>query len=181
MHKLIPLLALTVTLTATLAATEPVRLQVDFSRPDGEWNMPALALGQGGLQGDPMIEPHIKEIRQLRPRTIRLFLSEYYRIYPDHDTYDWSKLDHELKAVHAAGARPALALAMKPPVLYPKVDHFIVHPNDYEEWERLCEALARHCRNAGFDTRKTRSPTCSTRASTTPPASSRTFRSSPDC
>ena len=69
---------------ATLAAAEPVRLRIDFAKPDGTWNMPALALGQGGLQGDPMIEPHIKELRQLRPRTIRLFLSEYYRIYPDH-------------------------------------------------------------------------------------------------
>ena len=89
---------------ATVAAAEPVRLRVDFSKPDSRWNMPALALGQGGLQGDPMIEPHIKEIRQLRPRTIRVFLSEYYRIYPDHGTYPWTKLDRELRAVRAAGA-----------------------------------------------------------------------------
>ncbi|MCZ7640959.1 MAG: hypothetical protein M5U12_35840 [Verrucomicrobia bacterium] len=134
-----------------LVGAEPVWLQVDFSKPDGQWQMPALALGQGGLQGDPMIEPHIKEVRQLRPRSLRLFLSEYYRIYPDHDTYDWTKLDRELRAVRATGARPALALAMKPPVLYPTVDHFLVHPNNYEEWERLCEALARHCRESGFD------------------------------
>ena len=40
---------------------------------------------------------------------------------------------------------------MKPPVLYPQVDHFLVHPNDYEEWTRLCEALARHCRDEGFE------------------------------
>jgi hypothetical protein len=68
-----------VALAAPLAAAEPVRLRVDFSKPDGTWNMPALALGQGGLQSDPMIEPHVKELRQLRPKTIRLFLSEYYR------------------------------------------------------------------------------------------------------
>src|SRR5512137_2259254 len=146
-----PLLILAALLTVEpLAAAEPVRLRVDFSRPDGTWNMPALALGQGGLQGDPMIEPHIKELRQLRPRTIRLFLSEYYRIYPDHGTYDWTKLDRELRAVRATGARPTLALAMKPPVLYPQVDHFMVHPNNYDEWERLCGALARHCREQGF-------------------------------
>ena len=136
---------------ATVAAAQPVRLQVDFSKSDGNWNMPALALGQGGLQSDPMIEPHIKELRQLRPQTIRIFLSEYYRIYPRHDVYDWSKLDRELRAIRATGARPTLTLAMKPPVLYPKVDHFIVHPNNYDEWERLCEALASHCRDAGFD------------------------------
>jgi hypothetical protein len=39
---------------------------------------------------------------------------------------------------------------MKPPALYPKVDHFVVHPNDYGQWERLCEALARHCREQEF-------------------------------
>lgn len=137
-------------LTVTAAEAEPVWLEVDFSKPDGRWNMPALALGQGGLQSDLMIGPHVKELRQLRPQTIRIFLSEYYRIYPDHGTYDWSKLDRELATVRATGARPTLALAMKPPVLYPKVDHFIVHPNSYPEWEALCEALARHCREAGF-------------------------------
>lgn len=146
----VPLLFLLVT-AGPSAAAESVRLRVDFSRPAGMWDMPALALGQGGLQSDPMIRPHVKEIRQLRPRTIRLFLSEYYRIYPDHGRYNWSRLDRELEAVRATGARPALALAMKPPVLYPKVDHFIVHPNNYGEWERLCEELARHCRKAGFD------------------------------
>jgi hypothetical protein len=40
---------------------------------------------------------------------------------------------------------------MKPPELYPKVDHFIVHPNNYDQWERLCEALARHCREEQFN------------------------------
>ncbi len=53
--------------------------------------------------------------------------------------------------MRATGARPALSLAMKSPALYPKVDHFLVHPNNYDEWERLCEAMARHCREAGFE------------------------------
>ena len=42
-------------------------------------------------------------------------------------------------------------MATKPPVLYPKVDHAIVHPTDYPEWEKLCEVLARHCREEKFD------------------------------
>ncbi len=130
---------------------DPVTLEVDFSKPDGAWNMPALGLGQGGLQSDPMIEPHIKEVRQLRPRTLRVFLSEYYRVYPAHGRYDWAKLDRELRSVRATGARPTLALAIKPPVLYPNVDQFNVHPNDYDEWDRLCEALARHCREENFE------------------------------
>jgi xylan 1,4-beta-xylosidase len=145
------ILFITMALAGPVCASEPLRLTVDFSQPDGSWSMPALALGQGGLQSDPMIEPHIKELRQLRPRTIRLFLSEYYRIYPEKERYDWTKLDRELRAIRATGARPVLALAMKPPVLYPTVDHFIVHPNDYPAWEQLCEALARHCREQEFE------------------------------
>lgn len=144
------LLALVLLAAGAGSAGEPVVLRVDFSRSDGNWDLPALALGQGGLQSDPMIEPHIKEVRQLRPRTIRLFLSEYYRILPARDTYDWTRLDRELRAVRQTGARPAVAVAMKPPVLFPKVDHFAVHPVDYEAWERLCEALARHCREQEF-------------------------------
>lgn len=133
------------------ASAQAIHLIVDFTRTNGTWNMPALALGQGGLQSDPMIAPHIKEIRELRPRTIRIFLSEYYRIYPDHGVYDFSKLDRELDSVRATGARPTLALAMKPPVLFPVVDHFKVHPNIYDEWETLCETLARHCREKKYD------------------------------
>ena len=124
-------IALAFVLSSTLAAADPVTLTADLSKPDGTWNMPALALGQGGLQSDPMIEPHIKELRQLHPKTIRLFMDEYYRIYPDHGRYDWTKLDRELRAIRATGARPTLSVANKPPVLFPKVDHFAVHPNDY--------------------------------------------------
>ncbi len=133
-----------------IARAQITELTVDLTKTDGTWNMPALALGQGGLQSDPMIEPHIKEIRELRPKTIRLFLSEYYRIYPDHGVYDFSRLDRELDAVRATGARPTLALAMKPPTLFPVVDHFKVHPNNYQEWETLCEMLAKHCRDKGY-------------------------------
>jgi len=52
--------ALILAAAVSLTASEPVRLRVDFSKPDGTWNMPALGLGQGGLQSDPMLQPHIK-------------------------------------------------------------------------------------------------------------------------
>ena len=136
---------------AAHAQAEAVELHVDFSKPDGQWDMTRYGLGQGGLQSDPMLAPHVKELRQLRPRFIRLFLSEYYRVYPARGQYDFSRLDRELSAVRAVGARPTLALAIKPPLLYPKVDHAIVHPTDYAEWEKLCEMLARHCREEKFE------------------------------
>ena len=146
------IVAVTLSLLFTgLAQVQPLELKIDFSKPEGQWDLPRFALGQGGLQSEPMLAPHVKELRQLRPRTIRLFLSEFYRIYPAPGKYDFSKLDRELRAIRAAGARPTLVVAMKPPVLYPKVDHAIVHPTDYAEWEKLCEVLARHCREEKLD------------------------------
>jgi hypothetical protein len=133
------------------ARAEPFQLKVDFAKPDGRWDLTRYALGQGGLQSDPMLAPHVKELRQLRSRTIRLFLSEFYRIYPAPGQYDFTRLDSELRAIRATGARPTIVLAMKPPALYPKVDHAIVHPTDYRQWEKLCETLARHCRDERFD------------------------------
>ncbi len=49
------------------ARAEPVQLEVDFAKPDGRWDLPRYALGQGGLQSDPMLAPHVKELRQLVP------------------------------------------------------------------------------------------------------------------
>ena len=76
-----------VAVTLSLVFTAPARAQslelgIDFSKPDGQWDLPRFALGQGGLQSEPMLAPHVNELRDLRPRTIRLFVSEFYRIYP---------------------------------------------------------------------------------------------------
>lgn len=133
------------------AAPAQVNLAADFSRTEGEWSMTRFTVGQGGLQSDPMIALNIKEVRELHPRIIRLFVGEYYRMLPARGKYDWTKLDRELHAIRATGARPAMALTMKPPLLFPKVDHDVVHPNDYGEWERLIEALVRHCQEQKFD------------------------------
>ncbi len=65
-------------LFAGLAQAEPLELKIDFGKPDGQWDLPRFALGQGGLQSEPILAPHVKELRELRPRTIRLFLSEFY-------------------------------------------------------------------------------------------------------
>ncbi len=48
-------LTILLALNSALLAAEPVRLRIDFATPDGTWAMPALALGQGGLQTDPMM------------------------------------------------------------------------------------------------------------------------------
>jgi hypothetical protein len=92
-----------------------------------------------------MFDDHVEEIAILHPQTIRLFVQEYFNLYPDHGVYHWAMLDQSIQTILATGARPLMCLCFKPRVLYPRIDQDIVHPDDYGEWERLIAALVRHC------------------------------------
>ncbi len=128
-----------------LAYPGGVELIVDTSHNLGEIDLTRYSLGQGGLSEKPMIDGHIDQIAQLHPTTIRLFVQEYFNLYPERDRYHWETLDKAIEAVLATGAKPIMALAFKPKVLYPKIDHEIVHPTDYAEWEELISRLVKHC------------------------------------
>src|ERR1700745_2718033 len=41
--------------------------------------------------------------------------------------------------------KPIMCLCMKPKVLFPKIDHELVHPTSYEEWKELIFRLVQHC------------------------------------
>jgi hypothetical protein len=103
------------------------------------------ALGQGGLSEQPMISDRVEQIGQLHPQTIRLFVQEYFDLYPAHHQYHWVTLDRAIKAILATGAKPILNLCFKPRVLYPQIDQEIVDPTDYSEWEELIYQLVKHC------------------------------------
>lgn len=51
------------------------------------------SIGQGGLSDRSTVAMHADELRNLNPKYIRLFVQEYYHVYPDHGVYDWRKLD----------------------------------------------------------------------------------------
>jgi hypothetical protein len=70
-----------------------------------------------------MLAPHIKELRQLRPRTIRLFLSEYYRIYPDHEGADEVEVRLAVSGANGRNSR-VVQLEAAAPVNNLKVIHF---------------------------------------------------------
>ena len=130
-----------------LAAAEPATalLVVDTSRASGPIDLARYALGQGGLSEQPMISDRIEEIRQLHPQTIRLFVQEYFDLYPEHHRYHWATLDRAIEAILATGAKPIMNLCFKPRVLYPQINENIVDPSDYAEWEDLIFQLVKHC------------------------------------
>ena len=138
-------LALGVLLLPAAASAEPVELVIDSAHPAGEIDLTRYSLGQGGLSHEPMFDVHLDQVARLKPRTIRLFVQEYFDLYPERGRYHWDTLDRSLENILATGAKPLMSLCFKPRILYPQTDQDIVHPTDYAEWEALIEALVRHC------------------------------------
>src|ERR1043165_1291726 len=139
---LLVLLAVHVT-TAAVAAS--VELTVDASKPGEAIDLTCYALGQGGLSDKPMFDSHIEQIAQLHPQTIRLFVQEFFNLYPRSRHYHWDTLDRVIEAVLATRAKPILCLCFKPKILFPKIDQHLVHPSDYTQWEDLIFRLVQHC------------------------------------
>ena len=126
-------------------ASGSASLTVDTSHPMGPIDLTRYALGQGGLSDQPMFDSEVDQIRQLHPQLIRLFVQEYFNLYPGHGKYHWTTLDKSIETILATGARPLMCLCFKPKVLFPKIDDKVVQPNSYPEWEQLIEHLVRHC------------------------------------
>lgn len=120
-------------------------LTVDVSHSMGPIDLTRYALGQGGLSDQPMFDSEADQVRQLHPQTIRLFVQEYFNLYPARGKYHWTTLDKSIETILATGAKPLMCLCFKPKVLFPKLYDKIVQPNSYPEWEQLIEHLVRHC------------------------------------
>lgn len=136
---------LCVLMLSRAAIAAPVELVIDSTHPAGEIDVARYALGQGGLSHEPMFDAHLEQVAKLKPQTIRLFVQEYFDLYPEHGRFHWETLDRSIENILATGAKPLMCLCFKPRVLYPQIDQDIVHPADYAEWETLIEALVRHC------------------------------------
>jgi len=145
LHALFSILILGPPLLARPATGTPVELVVDTAQAGGRIDLTPYALGQGGLSPKPMIDAHIDQLAQLRPRTIRLFVQEYFDLYPKRGRHHWETLDKSIETILAAGAKPLLCLCFKPRALFPKIDQDLVHPTHYREWEKLIFALVKHC------------------------------------
>jgi len=89
------------------------------------------------------------EIRALRPRVIRLFVQEYFDLLPEHGRYHWQTLDESVDLIRKTGATPLMNIDFKPKILYPTIDHKIVDPTSYQEWEDLIFNLVRHYKERG--------------------------------
>jgi xylan 1,4-beta-xylosidase len=128
-----------------LGSAAEFELIVEAPESSESIDLTRYSLGQGGLSDSPMFEQHVEQIAQLKPQTIRLFVQEYFNIYPDHRTNYWETLDKAIEVIRATKAKPILSLCFKPLTLFPKIDQDVVHPNSYKEWGELITALVKHC------------------------------------
>src|SRR5438132_3240230 len=115
---------------ALAASGSKVQLVVESTSPGNEIDLTRYALGQGGLSDTPMFDAHVDALAQLHPQTIRIFVQEFFALYPEHGKFHWDSLDRVIETVRAAKASPILCLCFKPRVFFPKIDQRIVHPND---------------------------------------------------
>src|SRR5437016_829720 len=114
-----------------LSTAGGLELTVDSSNAGKEIDLTCYALGQGGLSDRPMFDPHVEQVAQLHPQTIRIFVQEFFGLYPEPGRYHWDTLDRVVEKVLEAKAKPILCLCFKPKALYPQIDQHLVHPSNY--------------------------------------------------
>jgi xylan 1,4-beta-xylosidase len=119
------------------------RILVDASSCQGPLETWRHGLGQGGISPTPLPERIVQGARKLQPRLIRIFIQEFFRIYPEHGEFDWSRLDPYMEALSKTGAKVVAAITIKPEPLFPAIDQSIWRPNDVAEWQRVVAALVR--------------------------------------
>jgi xylan 1,4-beta-xylosidase len=134
-------------------AQVPLQLGIYQSTQIGTLDLSRYSLGNGGLSSAPMFRDQIPLLQAIRPKTIRIFIQEYYDIYPDHGVYNWSQLDETLNDIKATGARPIANIDFKPKVLFPVIEQSKTDPNNYSEWEELVYQLVKHANDNGYGIR----------------------------
>ena len=120
------------------------RLTIDTQKEIGPLEISRFSLGQGGLSDVPMWDDRIPEIRSLHPSLIRLFVQEYFDVYPKKGVFHWETLDRSVDSILKAGALPMMCIAIKPRALFPTMNQDIVEPASYSEWEELIYRMVKH-------------------------------------
>ena len=168
-NRLVFWLLLLLTAAAAAQTTAPsrrlpkipvVNLSIDAKSDEGPLEFWRHTLGHGGVNSNPLSPRVIDGTKQLHPRLIRIFIQEFFNIYPDHGKYDWSKLDPYMDSFAATGAKVVAAITIKPKVLYPRIDQKIWRPNNVEEWQQVIAALVKRYSIVSLPVRVNRSVKC---------------------
>lgn len=118
-----------------LVLAQTIEFKVGFDKDLGPMRMEQMALGQGGLSPEPMLDGRINEIRALKPAVIRLFVSEYYEVISETGVYHFETLDAMIQDILATGAKPFMAFAAN--TSSPEVHGFAAHDSELEMYNLM--------------------------------------------
>ena len=120
-----------------------VTIQVDGDSDAGPLELWRQGVGHGGVNPDPLSDRVVAGTARLKPRLIRVFLQEFFFVYPESGRFDWSRLDPYMDSFARTGAKVVAAITIKPRPLYPRIDPGVWRPTDVKEWQRVVAALVR--------------------------------------
>jgi len=130
-------------MTTDFASMPHTDVRIDAASSQGALELWRHTLGHGGINALPLPPRVVEGVRRLNPRLIRVFLQEHFAVYPGHGRFDWTILDPYLDALAQTGAKVVAAITIKPPVLFPTVDHAIWRPTDWQEWQKVVYELVK--------------------------------------
>jgi len=116
---------------------------VDLARDEGPLELWRQTIGHGGINPRPLPDRVVEGLARLHPRLIRIFIQQFFNVYPEHGRFDWSKLDPYMDALDKTGAKVVAAITIKPRPLFPQIDASVWRPNDAKEWQRVIAALVK--------------------------------------
>lgn len=117
------------------------QVKVDVSQRMGRLELYRHSFGQGGINPLPLPKSAIEGIKKLKPRSLRIFIQEYFRIYREDGTFNWELLDPYLDALVETGAKIVACITIKPRRLFPEIDQRIWRPKDIKEWQNVIYEL----------------------------------------
>ncbi|HHY82488.1 MAG TPA: hypothetical protein GX505_07390 [Clostridiales bacterium] len=116
-------------------------IQVFADRKTGPFEWWRCSVGHGGVNSLPLPEKVRMGIKKLSPRLVRIFIQEFFFVYPDHGVYDFAKLDEYMDSIAATGGKVVASICIKPKCLYPATDQSVFMPNNVEEWQALISRM----------------------------------------
>ena len=116
-------------------------VNVDTQVVTGRFEAWRHTIGHGAVNSLPLPGKVIEGTSKLKPRLMRVFLQEFFDIYPKHGVFNWRKLDAYMDSFARTGTKLLATINFKPLVLFPEINQDIWRPNNVEEYQNLIYQL----------------------------------------
>jgi len=127
------------------ASAKKAEIVVEADKELGKMPRPWNSYGQGGETSDGMLQTAVSQMKSLSPDYIRIdHIYDFYEVVQKENgslRFSFDKLDKEVEAILASGAKPFLALSYMPPAMANNVTD---QPNNWGEWQALVKATIEH-------------------------------------